>query len=789
MRDSQILFVKPSLVALLVLLLASFPSNCSGGDLRLWYTQPADAWVEALPVGNGSMGAMVYGTVAREHIQFNEDTLWTGKPRDYSHPGASKHLSEIRRLLLSGKQREAERLAQKEFMSVPLHQERYQAFGDLWIEFDNESEVNDYHRELDLETGISTVSYVQDGVTYKRQTFASHPDGVIVVHLSASQPGSLSCQARLSTPHKESSTSLTNEGKTLVLSGRPSSYDGYEHHESVLRFESRLKLYEHDGELRSEGGKVRIENATSATFILTAKTSFVSFEDVSADPSQACIAALEAVKSPYEELRQRHIQDHQSLFNRVSINLGSTEQANKPTDIRIEEFRESSDPQLLMLLYQYGRYLMIASSRPGSQPANLQGLWNDSLTPAWESKYTLNINAEMNYWPAEMANLSECHEPFLQLVKDCAKSGAKVAKCHYDCRGWVAHHNTDLWRGAAPINASNHGIWVTGGAWISQHLWWHYEFTQDEEFLRTEAYPVLKEASLFFVDFLMEDPRNDKGWLISGPSNSPEQGGLVMGPTMDHQIIRNLFRNTISASEFLSVDKEFRDELIKLHDQIAPNQIGKHGQLQEWLEDVDLPENKHRHISHLWGLHPGSEITKEETPDLFEAAKKSLEMRGDGATGWSMGWKVNCWARLKDGDHAYLLLRNLLTPSNSQGTTYGGAGAGVYPNLFDAHPPFQIDGNFGAVAGITEMLVQSHRRTKEGVVIIDLLPAIPAAFPTGSITGIRTRDGFEVDVHWQDGKLTKATIQSSAGKPCVIQYPGGVKALDLEDDGVEILQF
>lgn len=400
------------------------------------------------------------------------------------------------------------------------------------------------------------------------------------------------------------------------------------------------------------------------------------------------------------------------------------------------------------------------------------------MEPPWESKYTTNINFEMNYWPAELCNLSECHEPMFSLIEDCTVTGALVAKNHYNSRGWVVHHNTDIWRGAAPINASNHGIWITGGAWMSQHLWWRYQFTLDEEFLRNRAYTILKGAALFFADYLIEDPRKNKDWMISGPSNSPEIGGLVMGPTMDHQIIRNLFSNCIEASEILGVDPEFRAKLKELKSRIAPNQIGQYGQLQEWLEDKDDPENKHRHVSHLWGLHPGNEITKEETPDLFEAARKSLEMRGDEGTGWSMGWKTNFWARLKDGDRAYTLLNILMRLTGSPRTEYDGGG--VYPNLFDAHPPFQIDGNFGVTSGIAEMMLQSHRRNGEGDYVLELLPALPSAWPSGHIKGLCARGGFEVDIYWKDGKLTQADIHSNAGSRCTVVYKNKSMVLETE---------
>ncbi len=746
---------------------------------RLWYARPAAQWTEALPVGNGRLGGMIFGGIPKEHIQFNEDTLWTGFPRDYSNPEAYVYLPEIRRLLFEGKQREAEDLAMDKFMSVPLRQERYQPFGDLWIEFEGGGEPSDYVRDLDLDSAVASVAYQQDGVSLTRSVFSSLPDEVLIVRLEADISGTLNFTVSVTSPHGESGISI--DGHTLIMNGRASGYIHTRtkaYRPSILTFEARLKIYECDGEVRQEGDKLRVSDAGAVTLALTGATSYRSYDDVSADPTARCERILSSIAGPYEDLLRRHIEDHQKLFRRVSLDLGMTPQAAKPTDERILAFQESDDPALAALLFQYGRYLLIACSRPGSQPANLQGLWNDQMAPPWESKYTTNINFEMNYWPAELTNLSECHEPMFDLIEECSLTGRKAAKMHYDSRGWMIHHNTDIWRGAAPINASNHGIWVPGGAWMSQHLWWRYEFTLDKAFLRNRAYPILKEAALFFVDFLVEDPRSEKGWLISGPSNSPEIGGLVMGPTMDHQIIRHLFSSVIEASEILDVDADLRLKLRELRVRIAPNQIGRHGQLQEWLEDRDDPTNTHRHVSHLWGLHPGSEITKEETPELFEAAMRSLEMRGDEGTGWSMGWKVNFWARLKDGDRAFKLLNNLMRLTGSPETDY--TGGGIYPNMFDAHPPFQIDGNFGVVSGIAEMLIQSHRRDQKGDYILELLPALPSAWPDGCVRGLCARGGFEISVFWKGGKLESVEVLSKMGRRCVVQYQDRIRDLETE---------
>jgi alpha-L-fucosidase 2 len=749
--------IRRSLVPASVLLLLTLAAvgNARGEKIPppvLWFEQPAAQWTDALPIGNGRMGAMVFGGVPDERIQFNEDTLWKGHPHDYVRAGAQDHLAEIRQLVFAGKAKEAADVVRKYFLSDPVRQKAYQPFGDLHFHFIGCTNATDYRRELDLDSAIARVTYDADGVSYRRDAFASYPDQVIVLRFTADQPGHIGFTLRMDSPQTDSRTRAISPD-TLALTGQVET--------GGLRFESRVRVVADGGQISTNGNSLTVSNANSATVLLAAATSFKDFQDISGNPDARCLNDLARLDHrSYESLLASHLADYRSLFQRVTFNLGHTDRAKLPTDKRLESVKTyglEGDPALAALYFQYGRYLLISSSRPGGQPANLQGLWNEDLNPPWESKWTLNINCEMNYWPAELANLSECAQPLFAMIDDLVISGGRTAREQYGCGGWVVHHNTDLWRGTAPINNVD-GVWPTGGAWLCYHLWEHYLFTGDKAFL-ARAYPDMKSASQFFVDFLIRDPKT--GWRVTSPSYSPEQGTLCYGPTMDNQLIRALFNSTIAAANILGTDKEFAAKLAEVRDQLPPNQVGKYGQLQEWIDDIDKPDNNHRHLSPLWALYPGADISPAD-PKIWNAARLLLKWRGDGSTGWSYAWRIPLWARVDDAEFAWRQL-NLLFQRRT------------LPNLFDLCGPFQIDGNFGATAGMIELLLQSQwTEMHDGhpVRIVQLLPALPKEWPSGSISGICARDGFVVDLAWDNGRLTRALIHSKLGCPCLLRCGG-----------------
>jgi alpha-L-fucosidase 2 len=735
----------------------SSPANA----LTLWYRKPATEWVEALPVGNGRLGAMVFGGIPAERLQINEDTFFGGGPYDPVNPDARAALPEVRSLIVAGRYAEAQALANAKVMARPLRQMSYQPLADLHLIFPGSAaEVTHYQRELDLDSAVARTRYSSGGVTYVREVLASTVDQVIALRLTADRPGSLRFDLTLDTPQIGATVLGTED--TLIVRGAGPSQNGID---GALRFEARAYVATRGGSRSTQNGGISIRDADECLILIAAATNYRRYDDLSADPASVIAAQIAAAsRKTFQRLLADHVTEHQRLFRRVSIDLGRTPSADLPTDERIRSSAAAPDPALAELYFQYGRYLLISCSRPGSQPANLQGLWNDQTNPSWGSKWTININTEMNYWPAEPTQLGECVQPLIAMVKDIAATGAHTARAMYGARGWVTHHNTDVWRATAPVDDARSGLWPTGGAWLCQHLWDRYDYDRDPATL-AEIYPLMKGAAEFFLDTLVDDPAS--GGLVTSPSLSPENSHphgarVCAGPAMDRQILRDLFARVIEAATLLAVDVDFRRQLDAARQRLVPDRIGAAGQLQEWLEDWDLqaPEIHHRHVSHLYALYPSSQINVRDTPALAAAARKSLEIRGDEATGWGIGWRLNLWARLGDGDHAHRVLTMLLQPDRT------------YPNLFDAHPPFQIDGNFGGTSGIAEMLLQSWGDT------IHLLPALPSAWPDGSVTGLRVRGGCAVDITWRAGRLVAATFRSDRGGRYRVSH--GTKQIEIE---------